>query len=263
MGRSGHQKKKSNAWLIIFGLIALAYWYITVPVVLLVAYIWKRKAIHRFLLRDTIQRMEELTYLVRSGLKTHQEILDREGASARLFQLRDRIVGEMGELQQIFQKTKKYLEPENQQEVLDVLHLSYQLDLVEDAEVVEPQAAEQTVFSRQEQIARLAPEILETYCNVQRDHLVVCEKLQANLDKKEELTALHEANMQRFEDILEGYLKMKASPKDFFNATERLQQAKEAMEQFDSQLDETIRQFNEEDMRDFEISLRMMRKEEE
>ncbi len=58
-------------------------------------------------------------------------------------------------------------------------------------------------------IADLAPEILETYCNIQRDNLVILEKLEKATDKREELTAIHEANMNRFNDILQGYLKIK------------------------------------------------------
>lgn len=34
-------------------------------------------------------------------------------------------------------------------------------------------------------------------------------------DKREELPAIHEANMNRCKDILQGYLKIKESPKDF------------------------------------------------
>ena len=69
--------------------------------------------------------------------------------------------------------------------------------------------------------------------------------------------------MQRFNDILKGYVKIKKSPKDYFNAEERLTQAKLAMESFDKDLDDTIKKFNEADMKDFEVSLRMMKREEE
>ena len=78
------------------------------------------------------------------------------------------------------------------------------------------------------------------------------------MDNKEELTALHEADMERFRDILEGYLKIKKSPKDYYNAEERLSQAKTAMEKIDLALDETLRKLNESDLKDFDISLRMM-----
>ena len=77
-------------------------------------------------------------------------------------------------------------------------------------------------------------------------------------DQKEELTALHEADMDRFRDILDGYLKIKKAPKNYYNADERLAKAKTAMEKFDLALDETLRKLNESDLKDFDISLRMM-----
>ena len=48
----------------------------------------------------------------------------------------------------------------------------------------------------------------------------------------------------------------------FYNAEERLSSAKSAIEQFDLDLDETLRQLNEADLRDFDISLRILSKKE-
>lgn len=106
----------------------------------------------------------------------------------------------------------------------------------------------------------IAPELSTVYNNIQRDHASILEKI-SQADNKEELTALHEANMQRFEDILTGYLKIKEEPKNYYNAEERLAQAKAALEKFDLDLDETLRQLNESDMKDFDVSLRMMNAE--
>lgn len=61
-------------------------------------------------------------------------------------------------------------------------------------------------------------------------------------------------------DILEGYLKIKQAPKNFYNAEERLEKARLAIEKFDKELDETLRQLNERDLKDFDISLRIMNK---
>ena len=90
-----------------------------------------------------------------------------------------------------------------------------------------------------------------------KDHLTILKKIE-NADNKEELTALHEADMDRFRDILDGYLKIKKAPKNYYNADERLAKAKAAMEKFDLALDETLRKLNESDLKDFDISLRMM-----
>lgn len=108
-------------------------------------------------------------------------------------------------------------------------------------------------------ILQRAPEIAQTYQNIQRDHIEILSKIE-KADNKAELLALHEINMNRFKDILEGYLKIKDSPKDFYNADERLEHAKQALHQFDLDLDETLRKLNESQLSDFDISLRMMEK---
>ena len=111
-------------------------------------------------------------------------------------------------------------------------------------------------------LEKLAPELVATVRNIQIDHEAILQKIsQSESNNKEELTAIHQSQMEHYEDILEGYLKIKASPKDFYNAEERLAKAKAAIEQFDLDLDETLRQLNEADLRDFDISLRILDKE--
>ena len=111
-------------------------------------------------------------------------------------------------------------------------------------------------------LEELAPELVATVRNIQIDHEAILQKIsQSESNNKEELTAIHQSQMEHYEDILEGYLKIKASPKDFYNAEERLAKAKAAIQQFDLDLDETLRQLNEADLRDFDISLRILDKE--
>ena len=111
-------------------------------------------------------------------------------------------------------------------------------------------------------LEELAPELVATVRNIQIDHEAILQKIsQSESNNKEELTAIHQSQMEHYEDILEGYLKIKASPKDFYNAEERLTKAKAAIEQFDLDLDEALRQLNEADLRDFDISLRILDKE--
>lgn len=111
-------------------------------------------------------------------------------------------------------------------------------------------------------LEELAPELVATVRNIQIDHEAILQKIsQSESNNKEELTAIHQSQMEHYEDILEGYLKIKASPKDFYSAEERLAKAKAAIEQFDLDLDEALRQLNEADLRDFDISLRILDKE--
>ncbi|HEL1559884.1 TPA: hypothetical protein TXI96_001803 [Streptococcus suis] len=245
----------------------MSFWYILLPTGLLIGYFYKREAIQRFLNRDSIKRLQVLALSIRSGYEKHQELLVEKGEDKVVLQLRNRLLGQLFELDQLYQKFGKYLNGYESKEVVDTLQLKYHLKLPEaktekntDTQV---STGGNAVMDEQGMIADLAPEILETYCNIQRDNLVILEKLENATDKREELTAIHEANMNRFNDILQGYLKIKKSPKDYFNAEERLVQAKSAMEMFDKDLDDTIKQFNEADMKDFEVSLRMMKREEE
>lgn len=127
-----------------------------------------------------------------------------------------------------------------------------QLDRLHIATNIEPASEEET------EMLKKAPELKTFYYNIQRDHQTILKKIKT-ADNKEELLALHEANMKRFEDILKGYLQIKSSPKDYYNADKRLSDAKEAIQQFDLELDETLRQLNETGLKDFDVSLRMMR----
>ncbi|HFU3707291.1 TPA: hypothetical protein ACGOY7_000872 [Streptococcus suis] len=233
--------------------------------------LFNRDNINRFLHGDKIKRIENLNLSIQSGFNKHQQLLAETGKDSAVLQLRSRILGELFELDQLYQKNGKYLDAYQSKEVVDTLQLKYQLKMPEPASsfTTTVDQMEDTVvayrdetWDEQKRISELAPEILETYCNIQRDNQVILEKLENATDKREELTAIHEANMNRFRDILQGYLKIKESPKDFFNAEERLAQAKLALETFDRDLDDTIKQFNEADMQDFEVSLRMMKKKE-
>ncbi|WP_367007169.1 hypothetical protein ABZ559_02735 [Streptococcus sp. ZY19097] len=114
--------------------------------------------------------------------------------------------------------------------------------------------------SEEKDILKRAPELTEVYTNIQRDHASILERIE-QADNKAELLALHEANMKRFDDILTGYLKIKENPNNYYNAEERLAQAESALEKFDLDLDETLRQLNESDLKDFDVSLRMMNTE--
>ncbi|MGQ7337198.1 hypothetical protein ACTGYP_04615 [Streptococcus suis] len=233
--------------------------------------LFNRDNINRFLHGDKIKRIENLNLSIQSGFNKHQQLLAETGKDSAVLQLRSRILGELFELDQLYQKNGKYLDAYQSKEVVDTLQLKYQLKMPEPAssftstvDQMEDPVADypDETWDEQKRISGLAPEILETYCNIQRDNQVILEKLENAPDKREELTAIHEANMSRFRDILQGYLKIKESPKDYFNAEERLAQAKLALETFDRDLDDTIKQFNEADMQDFEISLRMMKKKE-
>ncbi len=107
-------------------------------------------------------------------------------------------------------------------------------------------------------------EIRETYLNIQKDHQEIVRKIENSTGgNQQELMAVHQSQMKNFQEILNGYLKIYQDPKDYYQAQQRLKKAQVAMEQFDLLLDETLKQLNETDMRDFEISLRILSPENE
>src|SRR5699024_7222205 len=72
--------------------------------------------------------------------------------------------------------------------------IKFQLDRL-DVSPVNPDISEEEA-----DLLELAPELAHLYNNIQQDHLTILKKIE-NADNKEELTALHEADMDRFRDI--------------------------------------------------------------
>ena len=83
----------------------------------------------------------------------------------------------------------------------------------------------------------------------------------ADLQNKDELKALHETHLNRYQDIVEGYVMMKKNPDDYHDVEDRLSRAQAALEKMVEDLNKMIIQINEGDLRDFDISLRLMEKE--
>ncbi|AND80004.1 hypothetical protein [Streptococcus pantholopis] len=134
---------------------------------------------------------------------------------------------------------------------------AFETDIKLQLEKLHISTAAEPVGQAENDLFHQAPELIKVYDSIQTDHQAILKKIE-EADNKAELTALHQANMQRFQDILDGYLKIKSTPKNYYNAEERLEKAKAALEQFDLDLDETLRQLNESDLKDFDVSLRMM-----
>lgn len=111
-------------------------------------------------------------------------------------------------------------------------------------------------------IQQIAPEIVEVYTKIEKNSQQIVEKLEAsNPSNKAELLAIHQGNRRNFEDVLDGYLKIKADPSQYYKADERLNQARQTLHTFDNILTETLRQLNENDMMNFEISLRILQQQ--
>lgn len=200
-------------------------------------------------LKDNIQQADRQVKLLDNYL-ADQDYTQYSIVARQLLPKLDHIMSESSELKdnmdlKIYRRVTK--------KATDVkTDVSLQLERLHIATDMEPASEEET------RILKRAPELTALYHNIQRDHRAILAKIK-KADNKEELTALHETNMKRFEDIVTGYLKIKEAPKNYYKAEKRLAEAKQALEQFDLELDETLRQLNESGLKDFDVSLRMMR----
>ncbi len=84
-----------------------------------------------FLNRDSIKRLQVLALSIRSGYEKHQELLVEKGEDKVVLQLRNRLLGQLFELDQLYQKFGKYLNGYESKEVVDTLQLKYHLKLPE------------------------------------------------------------------------------------------------------------------------------------
>ncbi|MGM9886466.1 MAG: hypothetical protein ACI31W_04420, partial [Lactococcus sp.] len=114
------------------------------------------------------------------------------------------------------------------------------------------------------QISRIAPELSETVNKIYTTKLKIDQAIEeSQLNNKQELTEIYKVGYQRFLDILNKYLKIAAEPEDYNNPELRMAEGKAAIEAYREKLQQAIRAFNEEDMHDFEIALRLMKEEKE
>ncbi len=81
----------------------MSFWYILLPIGLLIGY-FTRESYPAFLNRDSIKRLQVLALSIRSGYEKHQELLVEEGEDKVVLQLRNRLLGQLFELDQLYQK---------------------------------------------------------------------------------------------------------------------------------------------------------------
>lgn len=68
--------------------------------------------------------------------------------------------------------------------------------------------------------------------------------------------------MDKFEDILEGYILIKQSPDSYKDAQPRLDRAKAALEKLEKEADKFLQDLCEGRLSDFEVSLRLVERKE-
>lgn len=256
-------------------------------------------AFFRYKTKQEIQRIERLTTSVNMGLDYVRKLKEsnQQGQYPKLYK---KINQEATELDGLVKRHSNRLDHQPYQAAVTAIHIASALNkpktnfltdvtdgvlnLVEDifpeAEKVTSllrtkesddnpdyiyQAADDKrheTFMKIRQIQQVAPEILETYSSLSKSNEQIVQRLEDSpLSNKKELLAIHQGNMRNLNDVLDGYLRIKEDPSQYFKADERLKQAKCSLEQGQSILKETLRQINENDLMNFEISLRLLQNE--
>ncbi|MGT2784333.1 hypothetical protein [Streptococcus merionis] len=252
----------------------------------------------RYKTKTELKKIELLSVNLKLGLDYVRNLKqnNEEGQYPKLYK---RINHDSKELSELIERHGDKMAPQRYQEVISMIHIASALqpkgnfltdvtdgvlnlveDIFPDAERVMSflrpkdttsnpdyiyQAADDKAsetLTRVRYIQQIAPEVLEIYTSLAKSNEQIVAKLeQSELSNKNELLAIHQSNMRNFNDVLDGYIKIKEDPSQYFKAQERLDRAKLSLENGQKILTQTLRQINENDMMNFEISLRMLQNE--
>lgn len=112
----------------------------------------------------------------------------------------------------------------------------------------------------QEEIKKTAPELTKVVSNINEYQETLRKKLE-NQESFLETTAILEVNQRRILDLIDGYLKMRKTPLHYKQVQERLSQAQEQIKAYEKDLLEQLQILNEQQLSDFDISLKLLSKQ--
>lgn len=102
-----------------------------------------------------------------------------------------------------------------------------------------------------------APELLEEVKAIEEYQTGLLEKLERQ-DNALELEAVYQVEQARLTDILKGYLDIKRKPDHYAQAELKLADAHGQLIGFRKHLHRLLQKVNEEDLKDFQVSLRLL-----
>ncbi|HEN0401814.1 TPA: hypothetical protein U3P29_001382 [Streptococcus agalactiae] len=261
--------KNSHNLLTLLGIVVLAslisdFWSEVIATLLIIGggycayYVYDKKRLKRFTSNQRIEALKSNIKETDQDIR-HLEILKKDNLSKEYIKLANQILPQLDLIRNEANQLQKAIEPNIYKRITKKANtfsneINEQLIKLHASPELEP------ISDQEDEMIRIAPELKPFYHNIQDDHYAILKKIE-KADNKAELAAIHQANMKRFTDVLAGYIRIKQSPKNFNNAKERLEQALQAIKKFNLDLDETLRQLNESDMKDFDVSLRMMQDE--
>lgn len=249
-------------FLILFGIgLLIQYWYIFLVIALIIAYWFFRKNQQK---KNLQKEREYFEGLLERSAKDYKKFLffQEEGDEESMVQIGEPLLGQLDAIAQSLKGIEELLG-------FDAYQLAYRLvkskaQIVDILESFRRETEQATGKTFANMVQTTAPEIYDLYESIHEKNVEIDSLIQQMANNQvEELTAEHGVVVDRFSDILSGYLKIKQNPEHYHEAEKRLIKARQALELLEKQLTFSLRQLNEENLAEFEISLQMIQQEKE
>ena len=157
----------------------------------------KKLAYQQLLLIETNLKQSEREMLDLGSLLDQQHYLKFESSAKQLLQ-------KLTSYSYLIYSIQKYVDRTEFTKISQ--KINYQIEAIQaelNKQHISPDSKPAT--NEEEVILRMAPEIIQSYRNIQCDHRLILQKIK-EAENRSELEALHHINMKRFKDILDGYL---------------------------------------------------------
>lgn len=103
--------------------------------------------------------------------------------------------------------------------------------------------------------------IIKTIQEIERQNIVILEKIQKFSDRREELITSQEIYIKRFSDVVDGYYKIIENLNLVENSEQRLEEAETIIVNFYDQQIATLKMLNNNELREFDISLKLLKED--
>jgi hypothetical protein len=103
--------------------------------------------------------------------------------------------------------------------------------------------------------------IIKTIQEIERQNIVILEKIQKFSDRREELITSQEIYIKRFSDVVDGYYKIIENPNLVENSEQRLEDAETIIVNFYDQQIAILKMLNNNELREFDISLKLLKED--
>lgn len=259
-------KRKENGcikWVLILVGVSLLiqYWYIVLLVGVGVGFwIYKKKQQQRVLQAER----EHFEKLLEQATNHYKKFIlfQEEDDEESMEKIGEMLLGQLDSIASSLARIEELLGFESYQSAYRLVKSKEQIAGV--LESLRQEAGQETGEAFARMVQQTAPEIYELYLAIHEKNTKIDSLIQQmDNNQVEELTAEHGVVVDQFSDILSGYLKIKQNPEHYHEAEERLIKARRALELLEEQLTFSLRQLNEENLAEFEISLRMIQQEKE